>query len=156
MSTVDLQAQYVKLPYWLNILVAIDQLGNAIADGNPDNTISARVGHFASHKYQSKIKVYWKTLERIINSTFAPIQGPDHCYKAWQAEADEDDTQGSYLARVILAFFVAVGCVVIWPFVQLAVLLKPKLRESDTAVHYDIWRQSRKPSSHRNDDSVEP
>jgi len=44
MSTPSDQADYKKMPYAFNILIAIDQLGNAIADGNPDNTISARVG----------------------------------------------------------------------------------------------------------------
>ena len=132
------------MPYWFNILVAIDQLGNSIADGNPDNTISARVGYFASAEHKSKIKSYWKTLERIIDFTFEPIQGPGHCYNAWLAEADETDTQGSYIARIILGVFVGAGCVIISLFIRLAVLISPRLRYKYTALHYDSWRQSRK------------
>lgn len=30
--------------YILNILIAIDQLGNALINGNPDETISSRAG----------------------------------------------------------------------------------------------------------------
>jgi len=36
------------------VLIGIDQLGNAIAGGNPDSTISARVGNFANKKTCSK------------------------------------------------------------------------------------------------------
>jgi hypothetical protein len=126
MYTPDLQPQYTKLPYWLNVLVAIDQLGNAIADGNPDNTISARVGYFASNAHKSEIKVYWKTLEKIIDFGFKPIQGPGHCYSAWLAEADEIDSPGSYPIRIILGLFVAAGCLMISAFIRLAVFLNPR------------------------------
>ena len=46
------------------VLVAIDQLGNAIAGGNPDSTISARVGFFS--EMAKRGKSYWKGLESII------------------------------------------------------------------------------------------
>jgi hypothetical protein len=144
MSTLAPHSKYQKLPYWLNVLLAIDQLGNAIADGNPDNTISARVGYFASDEHASKIKGYWKFLEKIINFAFAPIQGPGHCYRAWKAEQDEMDTQGSYIARIILAIFVAAGCLVITIFIRLAVLFNPNLGYPQSVMQYDTWRQSRK------------
>ena len=31
-------------PWWLGVLIGIDQLGNAIAGGDPDETISSRIG----------------------------------------------------------------------------------------------------------------
>jgi hypothetical protein len=145
-----------KMPYWFSVLVAIDQLGNTIAYGNPDNTISARVGYFASNEYKSKIKPYWKTLERIIDFTFEPVQGPGHCYNAWLAEADETDTQGSYIARIILSVFVALGCLVISFFVRLAVLINPRLRYHYGALRYDSWRQSRKFSVSQKVAQIEP
>jgi len=138
-----------KMPYWFNLLVAIDQLGNTIADGNPDNTISARVGYFASDEHKSRLKAYWKMLERIIDFTFEPIQGPGHCHNAWLAEADETDTQGTYIARIVLGIFVALGCIVISIFIRLAVLLNPHLRHAEEVVRYDSWRQSRRLSTHR-------
>src|SRR5512132_3657047 len=101
------QHEVEKMPYWLNVLIAIDQLGNAIAGGNPDNTISGRVGFFASADHASKINSYWKTLERIIDFTFEPLQGPGHCYRAWKGEADEADSDVTYFTRIILGFFVA-------------------------------------------------
>jgi hypothetical protein len=156
MLTPDLQPQYTKLPYWLNVLVAIDQLGNAIADGNPDNTISARVGYFASNAHQNKIKGYWKILEKIIDFSFAPIQGPGHCYNSWQAEADELDTQGSYTARIILGIFVAAGCLIITAFIRLAVFLNPRLGYPQAAIRYDVWRRSRTTTLRHRLPQVEP
>jgi hypothetical protein len=156
MITVDNQAGNNKMPYWFSVLVAIDQLGNAIADGNPDNTISARVGYFASNEHKSKIKSYWKALERIIDFTFEPIQGPGHCHNAWLAEADETDTQGSYIARIVLGVFVGVGCIIISLFIRLAVLISPRLRYKYGMLRYDSWRQSRQFSTRRRVAQVEP
>jgi hypothetical protein len=156
MRTLDNQSGNNKMPYWFNILIAIDQLGNAIANGNPDNTISARVGYFASDVHSSKLKAYWKTLEWIINFTFEPVQGPGHCYHAWLAETDETDTQGSYIARVILGIFVGVGCLVISLFIRLAILINPRLRFKYRALRYDSWRKSRQFSARRHIAHVEP
>lgn len=156
MHALDNQAGNNKMPYWLNVLLAIDQLGNAIAAGNPDNTISARVGYFASADHPSKIKSYWKTLEWIIDFTFKPIQGLGHCHSAWLAEADETDTQGTYIARIVLGVFVAAGCIVISIFIRMAVLISPRLRYKSGDLHYAAWRQSRQFSVRRRMAQVEP
>jgi hypothetical protein len=139
-----------KMPYWLNVLIAIDQLGNAIAGGNPDNTISGRVGFFASDLHKSKIKVYWKALEQIIDFTFTPLQGPRHCFHAWEGEQDETDTEATYFARILLGIFVAVGCfligIVLWP----AILIYPAWRYQAGEPEYVSWRQARKTSVKKN------
>lgn len=141
------QPKIKKMPYWLNVLIAIDQLGNALAGGNPDNTISGRVGFFASHLHDSKIKGYWKALERIIDLTFAPLQGAGHCFNAWQAEKDETDTEVTYITRIILGLFVAVGCflisMVVWP----AVWIYPPWRYKSGEQSYEAWRQARQSSA---------
>ena len=93
------------------VLVAIDQLGNAIAGGNPDSTISARVGYFSARANLGK--GYWKSLEAIINFMFFPIDGPKHCYQAWQADIDELFKRGSDFARVILSVIIVVACLII-------------------------------------------
>ena len=133
-----------KMSYWLNVLVAIDQLGNAIANGNPDNTISGRVGFFASDLHESKLKSYWKTLERIIDFTFEPLQGPGHCYRAWQGELDETDTEVTYITRIILGIFVAVGCFIISLVLWLAITINPAWRYKPGKQCYDEWREARK------------
>ena len=70
-----------------SVLVAIDQLGNAVAQGHPDTTISARVGYFSVNAKRGIY--YWKALEQIINFAFYPVDGPNHCYNAWQSDNDE-------------------------------------------------------------------
>ena len=102
------------------VLVAIDQLGNAIAGGNPDSTISARVGYFSVHAKRGR--GYWKGLESIINFAFRPIDGPNHCYQAWQADIDEHFKRGSDLARVILSVFIVIACLVIAIVLRILVL----------------------------------
>jgi hypothetical protein len=143
------QSDVKKMPYWLNVLIAIDQLGNTIAGGNPDNTISARVGFFASDYHQSKIKAYWRALERIIDFTLEPLQGPGHCFRAWLGEQDETDTEATYLARVILGIFVALGCFVISIVLWLAILIHPAWRYKAEDQSYDFWRQARQLSTKR-------
>jgi hypothetical protein len=132
-----------KMPYWLNVLLAIDQLGNAIAGGNPDNTISGRVGFFASDDHKSKIKSYWKALERIIDLTFEPLQGTRHCYRAWQGEPEETDTEVTYITRIILGIFVTVGCFFIGIALWLAILINPSWRYKAREQSYHSWRQAR-------------
>ncbi len=102
------------------VLVAIDQLGNAIAGGNPDSTISARVGYFSERANRGK--GYWKALESIIDFAFFPIDGPRHCYQAWQADKDEHFKRGSDFTRVILSVFIIVACLVIAIVLRVLVL----------------------------------
>ena len=107
------------------VLVAIDQLGNAIARGNPDATISARVGYFSAKAIRGK--GYWKTLEDIIDFAFFPIDGPRHCYQAWQSE-DEHFWRGSNLGRFILSLIILIVCPVIAYVLHLIVLIIPPWR----------------------------
>lgn len=99
------------MKYFFNILVAIDQLGNAICGGNPDNTISARVGYF-SQVTTNWTKWYWKTFEKVINFTFWPVDGPDHCLQAFEADAKETfyDNNGDFF-RVLLSIIIVVFCI---------------------------------------------
>jgi len=89
----------------------MDKLGKAIAGGNPDSTISARVGFFS--EMAKRAKGYWKGLESIIDFSFFPIDGPRHCYQAWQADKDEQFKRGSDFMRVILSIIIVIVCPVI-------------------------------------------
>ncbi len=156
MSVPSNQTDNTKMPYWFNILIAIDQLGNAIADGNPDNTVSARVGFFASEYHKSKLKRYWKALEWTINFTFEPVQGREHCRRAWEAEQDETDTQGTYISRIILGIFVEVGCLFISIILWLAVLIYPPWRYKPGDRRYETWRQARESPTRQRTAKVSP
>ena len=113
-----------------NVLVAIDQLGNAIAGGNPDSTISARVGYFANKEpcsFKDKcILLYWKTMEWIIDLAFLPIDGPGHCLQAYQNDSEEKFMKGSDWARVVLSLIIIPSCLLIFVFLRLMVLIVPK------------------------------
>lgn len=66
-------------PYWVKILIGIDQLCNAIANGDPDETVSSRLGKDA-RKHNGVIPwskpmnaLLWRALERI---------DPGHCERS--------------------------------------------------------------------------
>ncbi len=114
---------------WLKgVLVAIDQLGNAIAGGNPDVTISARTGYFAN-VFKTNLRFYWKSLEYIIDFTFYPIDGPNHCYQAYLADKEEEKHKlGSDIMRLILSLITIIACIPISIFARIYVLVFPKAK----------------------------
>ena len=72
----------MKPKRWLlNILIAIDQLVNAIVRGDPDETLSSR-----AHRMAKKRQPYWGWTERFINALFFDR---NHCRKAWESELKE-------------------------------------------------------------------
>lgn len=115
---------------WLGgVLVAIDQLGNAVAGGNPDATISARTGYFARVE-ETPFRPGWKLLEKVIDFTFYPLDGPDHCYRAYLADKDEKNEEGSDLMRLLLGLIILVVCVPLAVLTRLYVLVIPSAKFS--------------------------
>jgi hypothetical protein len=100
--------------YIENLLTAIDQLGNAIAGGDPDVTVSSRVGF---HAY-SQASIYWRTMERIIDFTFEPIDGKNHCFKSTLKDNDKDLNVTSLPMFFILAVIATLTCIVIAPIIR--------------------------------------
>ncbi len=109
------------------IFVSVDQFGNTLALGNPDNTISARVGYFANHPERHLFrrlawKKYWNFLQGFINLTFLPWDGPNHCYDAYLNSAGNEypEIPGyEKLALFIITFFVGLSCVILLPVFHL-------------------------------------
>jgi len=101
--------------YLSNFFVAIDQLGNVLAGGNPDNTISSRVGYYTEFHYkEEEVPMKWRVFRDIINSTFYPIDGEDHCKEAYYNDAGEDfDNDTSDVAIAFLAVIIIGGCAII-------------------------------------------
>ena len=60
--------------YLINLLIAIDQLGNALFNGAPDETISSRCA-------RGREKWYWAWLARILDWL-----DPGHCADALNSE----------------------------------------------------------------------
>lgn len=111
--------------YILRVLISIDQLGNTIAGGHPDVTISARTGYFANVE-KTGLRVWWRCMEKIIDFSFRPIDGPRHCYRAYKKDKDEGKhREGSDLARALLGAFVVLACIPIAIITRIWVLVVP-------------------------------
>jgi len=116
------------MSYVGNILVSIDQLGNAIAGGNPDCTISGRVGYYANHAWDFT-KWYWVMMQFIINRTFFPLDGPDHCHFAYHNDDSEKYIAPNPIMMFILSLLTIMVCGIIAPIFYLLLmcgLIKPK------------------------------
>ncbi len=98
-----------------NFFVSIDQLGNVLAGGNPDNTISSRVGYYTEEYYSAdKIPLKWRLFRNLINFTFYPIDGEGHCKEAYYNDAGEEfDDKTSDFAIAILAIIIIPSCIII-------------------------------------------
>lgn len=103
---------YDKWNYWLNIGISTDKWGNSFSGGSHNNTISARVGDYSNRK--GVYSLFWCVLEWIINFAFYPVDGPEHCYKAFKKEK-EDSTfrEGNWLGRIVLMPIVVIVCILI-------------------------------------------
>lgn len=117
-----------KYSWIFNVFVAFDQFGNAIAFGNPDSTISARVGFF-SIRGPGYLKHYWKFLERIINWAFWPVDGKNHCRQAFCKDPYEAYILGNQLAWFILSIIVLVFCIVIGVILYVVYLFYPNMKK---------------------------
>jgi len=101
--------------YMKRMLIAIDQLGNAICDGHPDTTISARL-HWLSISENKKpwgFK-YFLALRRVVDFTFYPFDGPGHCYQAYYYQR-QTVLRGSKIALMIMGALVFISCFLIAP-----------------------------------------
>ncbi|MBS0501120.1 MAG: pseudouridine synthase [Proteobacteria bacterium] len=63
----------------LNLLIAVDQLANALLRGAPDETLSSR-----AHRMRAKGQPYWAWTARAIDALF--FFDPEHCRKAYESE----------------------------------------------------------------------
>jgi len=100
------------MTYIKNILIAIDQVGNTLAAGNPDNTISGRTGYFAKYA-KDYARWYWLTLQLIINVTFFPFDGWGHCAMAYELEIDEEFYYARKAALVVFGFIAVGSCLIL-------------------------------------------
>lgn len=101
--------QLKKNGYVHNLPLSLDQFGNAVFDGNPDSTVSARTGYFAARGSQR----FWIIQERLINYAFKPLDGPNHCRQAWQADKDEDFYAAGFIAKTAMALTIIPLCFLI-------------------------------------------
>ena len=65
--------------YLGRLLVSLDQIGNTLADGYPDTTISARLWYLEVKRGVRTAS--W--LRRIVDVAFYPVDGLNHCRQAY-------------------------------------------------------------------------
>ena len=78
---------------WFQILIALDQLINALLGGDADETLSAR-----AHRMRVKGHRYWGWTAGAIDKLFFWQRG--HCHAAYQREHERKDLPHEYRAGV--------------------------------------------------------
>lgn len=126
------------MAYFRPLFIGIDQLINAIAGGNPDNTISSRIGYYATHGAENQ-KKFWKTMEWMTDKTFWPLEGPDHCHIAYHADAGEDfdaDDKGVgvFVLCILTLPFLLLIAIVLWGGWLLGIVKQVRVNRSE-AIH---------------------
>jgi hypothetical protein len=107
--------------YLGRVLIAFDQLGNALAGGNPDATISARLGWI----YMNRQTMWATALMVIVDLTFYSLDGANHCLQAYDKTKDENMRRGSDLALAALGLIIIPSCILlIIPVALYAVMSK--------------------------------
>lgn len=90
---------------------AISQLGHAIAWGAGDVSISGKTGYLYASTW------YWWLNRKIIDFAFYPIDGKDHCKRAYLVDKEESYDVGRGLYQdIVCTLFIWIVC----PFVALA------------------------------------
>lgn len=113
--------------YISHLFIAVDQFGNALAGGNSDNTISARVGYYNHHYYgKNKVPWYWSLFERIIDTAFYPVDGPGHCHEAYHNDPAEvfDHRLTNVMIAIAATIVIIPSCVFIAFFLYLLSALR--------------------------------
>ena len=118
----------MKRSKFYNFMVAVDQVGNTLAGGGSDNTISARVGAYAGthdlYRARKYSRWYWLMMQKIIDTTFYPIDAHEHCHMAFHKELGKGFEKGSNFIKVILSFIIIVTCIPIAVVLYLLLLMQ--------------------------------
>jgi hypothetical protein len=120
-----------KYSWGHNLLLSFDQFGNTLSGGNPDSTISARVGYFANQGIsESKYPGYWKLLEKMINFAWWPYERDNHCKDAYDADP-ETPYPGNGLMKIVLFIIALFSSVIVSTLLYFSWLLFPSIRNRD-------------------------
>ncbi len=127
--------------YASHLFVSIDQLGNALASGNADNTISARVGYY-NHHYSfenGKVPWYWVVFQKIIDNAFCPVDGPGHCHEAYHNDAGEifDNRRTNFMVAIAAAIVIpscAAFALVLYPLSFLGIVKRKTIHRDKNLV----------------------
>lgn len=100
--------------YLGNLSHALSQVGNSLCGGNANISISGQIGSNIT-----RISKYWRFLKKMVDFTFFPLDGNNHCLKAWEKQNHEKHKRINFLGRVIMFIIVFFSClvlnIIIWP-----------------------------------------
>ena len=85
--------------YLLNVLVALDQLASAILGGDPDETISSRLGKAVRGDYGRFQAVFWRPVAWLVDLVFLPLDGPEHCRRMIEEEEGKHAIDFDWMGR---------------------------------------------------------
>ena len=103
----DLQDKYQKSGIG-RIANAISQLGHAIAWGAGDVSISGKTGYLYASTW------YWWLNRKVIDFAFYPIDGKDHCKRAYLVDREESYDVGRGIYQdVVCSLFIWSVCPVV-------------------------------------------
>lgn len=107
-------------------MTKLSQFFNSLTGGNPNITMSAKVGRLSIIGLSESDYPFFFYLEKFIDFAFYPIDGRwNHCYHAMMIEAEYyyelfDDDSNEFL----LALFCIIGCIPISIYGYLSLLIK--------------------------------
>lgn len=100
------------------ILQAFSQLGHAICGGSADISISQRVGYMTSHV--NKDLLDYLEMQIKIDKAFDPIDGKNHCQRAYETDLNEDyiigldDPKFNNRIKMFVTVFVPIIKIAVW------------------------------------------
>lgn len=80
------------MQYLYNLAISVDQVLNAIFNGDPDETLSAR-----AYRTERKNKIFGKVFRPSIDLLF--FWQKRHCYHAWLSEVNRKQLHNEYSVR---------------------------------------------------------
>lgn len=94
-------------------LNALSQAANALIGGNPDVSISARIGYNGYHNNN----VLWMLCQVIVDYTFYPLDGWNHCYNAYKRDIKEEYNSDLFgrVGIVLMSIIMLIACSVLAP-----------------------------------------
>tara|TARA_R110002167_G_scaffold188319_1_gene389830 strand:- start:13455 stop:13874 length:420 start_codon:yes stop_codon:yes gene_type:complete len=90
----------------------VDQTGNFFANGDPDSTISARIGYHTRPEVKHPGR-FWLWLRSVVDWSFMPWDGPFHCWQAYQYDRNERFRGVGIVSGLLMSAFVLLGCVAV-------------------------------------------
>ena len=111
--------------YLGNVLNACSQLGNALSGGKSSITISARIGQ---KNLGSTANYFWRFCRWVVDGTFYPVDGVQHCFRAYASDETEDFefNKGSWWGLIVMSLFMIIVCLLLLPLFYIYQFIKKK------------------------------